>query len=559
MGARNHIQPLLYGHHPRRALAILSALAIFIILSEQKGCVAMQEQLQIIFDLLGMFRRRIVLFSLITISGVAGTIYYALQLPHMYETIAVIRIESPQISSDLARSTAIEPTTQRIRLIEQDIMSRDNILALIDKYNLFVDAPGLSAVERVAAVRQAITLRTVSEWTGYGPQIPTALTITVRLNDPELTALVANGLVTAVLERNVQARVRQVQETFEFFAVEENRLSDRLEAIDEEILEFKRTNEGSLPSGLDLRQDELSRLSENNAQLRRQLNALNRERFTYENPTMRANLLGSAGLLGWDEDLAAELRQLESEFASKERVLAPNSPELRRLSEQIAILNERKDQVVETLASEQLRLITQEEDLLQRQLADNRIRLEELRAQISNVPSVEDVLNGLLRAREQILEQYSAAVQSRAEAEIGQRLEINRQSERFEVLETALVPEYPVAPSRKKIAVFGLAGSLAVAGALVLLLELLNPVLRTTRQMTRQLDIIPVVALPHITTDFEIRRRKYTYVAAFLIVGLGVPVTMMVIDRHIQPLENFIVMYREWLAGGSSVMIMSAQ
>lgn len=507
----------------------------------------MQEQLQIVFDLLGMLRRRIILFSLITITGVAGTIYYALQLPHVYEAIAVIRIESPQIPSDLARSTAIEPTTQRIRLIEQDILSRDNILTLIDKYNLFADAPSLSAVERVTAMRQAIILRTVSEWTGYGPQVPTALTITVRLNDPELTALVANGLVTAVLERNVQARVRQVQETFEFFAVEENRLSDRLEAIDQDILEFKRTNEGSLPSGLELRQDELSRLSENNAELRRQLSALGRERFTYENPTMRANLLGSASLLGWDEELAAELRQLESEFASKQRLLAPESPELRRLSEQIAALNERKDLVLESLASEQLRLIEQEENLLQEQLESNLARSEELRAQLSAVPSIEDALNGLLRTREQVLEQYSAAVQSRAEAEIGQRLEVNRQAERFEVLETALVPEYPVAPSRKKIAVFGLAGSLAIAGGLVLLLELLNPVLRTTRQMTRQLDIVPVVAIPHITTNFEIRRRRYTYILAFLIVGLGIPLSVILIDQHVQPLDDLVLTYREWL------------
>lgn len=501
--------------------------------------VRMQEQIQMLRELVGMVRRRIVLFSLVALLGVLASVFYAVQSPRVYETVAVIQIESPQISSELARSTATEPTMQRIKLIEQRLMSRENLLAVIEKYGLFADAPGLSPVDRVDLMRRAITLNTISDWSGYGVQPPpSALTIIVRLSDPEKAALVANEMVTGVLEGNVQARSNRLRETLDFFAAEERRLAENIATLDTQIVTFKSGNDVALPDGLEFRRDELTRLSENSDELRRQIRALQRERLSYE--TSRATSVDPND----DTALDAEIRRLEAELASRKQILSADNPYIRRLEAEIAVLASDQNRAHAEMVAGQIQLIDQDIALLEQQLDANAARSAELRAQIAKVPEVENRLNGLLREREQLSERYAAAVRSRAEAETAQRLELGQQAERFEVLEAALVPEYPIAPSRKKIVALGGVASLAAGFGLVFLLDLLNPVLRTTGQMRRQLDITPVIAIPYMPTSEETRRRRIMKVLAIVLIVIVLPIAALMVNFFVMPIAEIAQLYR---------------
>ena len=84
----------------------------------------------------------------------------------------------------------------------------------------------------------------------------------------------------------------------------------------------------------------------------------------------------------------------------------------------------------------------------------------------------------------------------RADAEMGNRLEANSQAERLIVIEPAVLPENPVAPSRKKIAALGTMVALMAALALAFGLELRRPVIRTAAQMQRELGLMPAVVIP---------------------------------------------------------------
>lgn len=125
-------------------------------------------------------------------------------------------------------------------------------------------------------------------------------------------------------------------------------------------------------------------------------------------------------------------------------------------------------------------------------------------------------------------DQHSNVAVRKAEARTGEQLEANRQSERFEVVENALVPEIPVSPNRKKLLIMGLGASLGLAGGLAFLLDMLNPVIRTSTQMQRQLEIRPVIAIPYVMTPGQRRTRavrRLGFVAVFLVVAtaIGVP------------------------------------
>ena len=131
---------------------------------------------------------------------------------------------------------------------------------------------------------------------------------------------------------------------------------------------------------------------------------------------------------------------------------------------------------------------------------------------------MERQLSQLEREMDRLKDQYSVITRGKAEAEMGQALQDRQAGGRYEVLETALVPENPMTSSRKKIAGIGAFASL-LAGLMVALgLEVMNPAIRSQQQMERLLGIQPVVAIPVISN----RRDRTWGGLKFLARALGI-------------------------------------
>lgn len=123
-------------------------------------------------------------------------------------------------------------------------------------------------------------------------------------------------------------------------------------------------------------------------------------------------------------------------------------------------------------------------------------RIDEVNAVLAKAPAVERELLALERELSQLNEQYALIARRKAEAEMSQNLEEQRQLERFEVLERAIAPDYPISRSRKQTAIMGGVASVLAALGVGFLLELLNPAIRSSAQMERILGIRPVVTIP---------------------------------------------------------------
>lgn len=145
-------------------------------------------------------------------------------------------------------------------------------------------------------------------------------------------------------------------------------------------------------------------------------------------------------------------------------------------------------------------------------------------------------LGALQRGYAELQDQYSDVARRRAEARTGEQLEANNQSERFEVVESALIPDEPVGPNRKKLVVFGSAASIGMALGLAMALELLNPALRSTAQMERQLNMRPVVAIPYVAVPGE-RRRRWLIRLAIAGAALGGLLLAMPFLREVPAVE----------------------
>ncbi|MEM6498811.1 MAG: hypothetical protein AAF709_19090, partial [Pseudomonadota bacterium] len=172
---------------------------------------------------------------------------------------------------------------------------------------------------------------------------------------------------------------------------------------------------------------------------------------------------------------------------------------------------------------------------------DSRVGVEErmnaLEISIQETPNIELRLSAMERKREELSQQLVVIARKRADAETGEKLEINRQAERFEVIENAIVPDFPVSPNRRKILLMGSVASIVLATALAFFIELMNPAIRSAQQLERKLDLRPVVSIPYIRTAGERRRRRAVFASILIVLGIGVPAALAAIDRYYLPLE----------------------
>ncbi|EIE51495.1 chain-length determining protein [Salipiger aestuarii] len=408
------------------------------------------NQFQSVGEVLAALRRRVLLMIAVILLGSALSLYIATQQVKTYETTAVVQIEESQVPDTLAGSAAqSQDAARRVQLIEQRLMSRDNLVRIMQEHQLFSDDPDMSLNERVFHMREAVRIDEIrSNPDAYAAtqEAPSGLLISVTLGDPQKAADLANELMNTVIEQSRDRSVSRARETLDFFESEEARVEAEIQAKEAEVARFKQDNGDALPAGLGSLRDQLTTLRDNALTLDREIVALE----------------------------ANSSRQREEV-----------------LGRQIGLLREQKT------------------------LVENRIIA--INETIQRAPEVERALSGLERELTRLQEQYNVITRRKAEAEMGQMLQDRQHMARFEVLETALVPEFAASGSRKKVLAMGVVASVIAGLAATFIAELMNPAIRSAAQMERALGVQPVVSIPTIRTRGE---RRITGMRLFSLLGL---------------------------------------
>lgn len=293
-------------------------------------------------EIIGAFLRHIVLLALVLAAGVAASLFYAVSLPREYESTAVIQIEQSQVQTPSfgAGSTANARTLQQLQIIEQRVMSRGNLLDIIAQENLFAELPDMTDAQKVDALRLSASVTRVADPAlAWRPDvIPTALSISVRLGDPDIAARVANTLVNNVLEENRTRREKQASETLAFFESEEARLGRDIVALETRISAFKRQNVDSLNAGLSSQRDELAILRQDRLELEREIIELNAGNRGSRN-TLFANTLAQLQEQSALLDVQiAQISRLVQNAPEIERELSGLERELQKLTDQYQII-----------------------------------------------------------------------------------------------------------------------------------------------------------------------------------------------------------------------------
>lgn len=497
-----------------------------------------------IADIYSALRRRWWLLLAPIAPAVALATMIAMVLPPSYSATARILVESQRIPEELARSTVTAGAVERVRLIEQRLMTRQNLLDIAQRFNVFGDRPGMSPTDIVDAMRSQTSIDNVVLATeGRGEVTASAIHISFRSDNPTTTARVANEFVSLVLEQNIQQRTARAAGTLDFFNGEVQRLSGELASIERQIVEYKKANESALPESLEFRRNELSAIQQRQFERQGQRIALEEQKRLLQRSISLGRESEIAGAAASPE--AAELDRLRASLTQQRAVYAESHPVIRSLNARIEVLEaavaaEKKPEdggaPVESEAERQIRLIDDRLALLTEQAEAESKREDALAESIERTPAVEAQLATLERTLDNLKVQHQQAVLKQAEAAIGERLEVNSQAERFEVIEQAATPTSPDSPNRVLIVAMGLAGGIGLGGGLTFLVELLTRRIRAPRHLERQLDMRPIVTIPYIWTERELRLRRLTLYGAALAVFVVVPVTLYLVDRFYEPL-----------------------
>ncbi len=496
---------------------------------------------------LSLFLRRLHYFVLIALAVAAVGLTLAYTLPPVYQAQARLLVESPQIPDDLAASTVRADAPELLRVIQQRILTRDNLLDMSRRFGIHSDRPGMPADEIVADMRNRaqISLPGARDRTGV-------VTVSFRSPSAQESSEVTNDLVTQILQQNVQLRTATTGQTLAFFEQEVERLNDELARQGALILNFKLENKESLPESLDYRRTRQAAQQERLAQIDRDLASLRDRRTKLEDLYNRTGRVDT----GTDPQTPeqAQLQRLKTELSSALVIYSAQNPRVRALQAQVAALESVVNQQLgagtegaSELSSFDLQVadIDGQISYLAEQKAIIETELDTLAKTIDATPSNAIALGTLERDYENLRVQYNRAVADLGQARIGDQIELTSKGQRISVIEQATAPREPVSPNRPLIAAASVGGGMALGVGFIVLLELLNGSVRRPVDLTRRLGITPFAAIPYIRTARQSRIRRAIIIAAMLVVGLGIPLGLYLLHVYYLPMDMLIELVLE--------------
>lgn len=494
-------------------------------------------------------RRAPAMLLLFLVSSALGVLL-ALRLPTTYETTARLIVQSQQISETLAASTVQINALEEVRILQEQLLTRANLLEIADDHDVFEMRDQMLPSDIVDSMRDATRILSTGGANRRGGPQPVLVSVEFNARTPQIAADVVNDYVTRLLAENARIRAGAAGETLEFFEQEVQRLGTELDLRSAAISEFQRENADALPDDQDFRLSRMTLLQE-------RLSAVERERRNLENTRTRTieifeatGRLGAAPAANLSPE-ERELTELERELSRALTTFSETAPQVQQLKRRIELLRDEVAALQAAPGASAPAAGTGPEALLALQMAELDSRIEALeiqRAEIeSEIADLEDAiartplnaitLSGLQRDYDNLRGQYDSGVARLAQASVGERIEVSARGQRITLIEPAAVPTSPASPNRVVIAAGGIGMGLALAVGFFLLMELLNSKIRRPAEITSKLGITPLAVLPYMESRGERLLRRAARVTAALIVLVGVPACLWAVDTYYLPLD----------------------
>ena len=492
-----------------------------------------ESQLDIGYYVNLVLRRRWFVIIPLFLALIAG-IYLAVALPKKFQAETLILIEPQRVPDNYVQAIVSSDLESRIATIKEMILSRTNLLKIIDNFNIFTGPKyaDMFLDEKIEAMRKYTTVDIVSDRRN---RTANAFKITFEAEDPRKVMQVVNAMATLVIDQNLKVRESQAIGTVEFLENELVKMRGRLEQVEAKLKDFRETHMGELPEQLASNLMVLERLqqqlSDKQTSLRDEKNRLisleNQLQLVREQASMT---VATAPVPNNSEPTTLE--GLKQQLADYRIRYTPQHPDVIRLQRKIEELEKESPSLSATSgdggssrpaggvglratgrgveadliaqrnsAAREIVAIRQELTALQDQVAVYQRRVED-------TPKLEQELLSLKRDYDNTQKTYDSLLARKQEAEVAANMERQQKGEQFRILDPARLPDKPQSPDMRKLFLMCVMAGLGLGGGLIFLLEFLDKSVKKLESVPKKLGIPLLVAVPKIDHPKDVRKRR---------------------------------------------------
>ena len=479
--------------------------------------------------LVEIVRRRKLIAATAFATILAAAVSFALYLPDLYRASALVLVERT-ISESIVRTPVSGELESRLYVIKQEILSRDRLTELIDRFNLYPTLrPRVGITDVLSQARNDIIVEPAGPEQVNGRTKTVSFTLSYTGDNRDTVAEVTNAVAAFYVQQNDRMRSEEAIHTTQFLRTQLADAKQQLDRHETAVRDYTARYTGELPEQVGVNLATLERL---NTQLR--LNGEQQIRIIEQRERLFEGLRDTGVITrvaAGDVDVSPvsleRLRAIDEQkqkLSQAETQFTDRHPDVLRLREQMTAMVREHDQAEVTEKRTREREETEARaaaagDSTAPATQFRRRTMESLEAEITKLREEEGGVRQTIASFEQRLESspqrqqeyqtitrdynaakdlYDSLLRRYDEAQLTESLETDRAGERFRVLEPALPPEGPAAPNRMRLFIMGLLLACAGTAAAVLAREQFDTAFHTVDDV-RAFTTVPVlVSIPPI-------------------------------------------------------------
>jgi len=468
-------------------------------------------------------RRKWQIVLLTLIMGVAAA-WLARSMPNTYRATTVIVVDPRKVSDNIVAPSVSASVADRMATLKTQILSSTNLMEVIDEMKLYPTLRAKKSSEELVALMTRNIDLVIAPPSDRGEG---TFKISFQSNNANEAAAVTNRLAARFINNNVQARQKEALGTADFIDRELEDAKRDLAEKEGKIRDIKSRYISDLPESQTLHVQALNSLQ---MDLRNESDAISRsqqQKLFYQSQLLAAPQVVDLDRTGEASEvvpLQMELAKAQSQLDSLRTRYGPDHPDVVKKTTEVKDLQRRireaKDEGSERRATRpapkarnpvlESQVAALDEDIKNRthKQADIQTQIAYHQSKLERIPVLEQQLASVNRDYENARDHYKLLQDRKFSADMSSSLENFQKSDRFIVLDPARVPAKPVSPNRPLINGAGLAFGLALGLIVAVSREMLDPSIKTAREVKELLGITVLAEIPALVTRQDARRQR---------------------------------------------------
>ncbi len=457
-------------------------------------------------------------------------------LPNAYRATTVIMVEPHKVPDNFVAPTVSASVADRLATLKQQVLSTTNLSEVMDEMKLYSTLRDHRSQEELVQLMTKNIEIIVAQPTERGEG---TFRVSFQSGSANEAALVANRLASRFITDNVLAREKEVTGAAQFIDRELEDAKKDLQQKEDKIREIKSRYIADLPESQTLHVQALNSLQ---MDLRNESDAISRaqqQKIFYQSQLLSAPPvvdLDRTGNSSGTVPLQIELAKAQSQLDSLKTRYGPDHPDVMKKTSEVADLQRRiheiKDDGADRRAARnnvksgnpvlESQIAAIDEDIKNRtkHQADIQTQIAYHQSKLERIPVLEQQLASINRDYENARDHYKLLMDRKFSADMSTSLEHFQKGDRFIVLDAAQAPAKPYSPNRQLLNAASLALGLGIGLILVLGREMLDPSVKTAREVNELLGVNVLSEIPALVTrqdQYRMRAGNWMTAAACLV------------------------------------------